>query len=84
MGLFGDFFSDPGLFDIDGDGNVDMFEEMVAMDMIFGDSSRPAKNSPDPFDFDDSDDYDDPFSFDDDDEDDPFDSDDFGDYSFDF
>ncbi len=89
MGLFGDFFSDPW-FDINGDGKVDMFEEMVAFDMLFGDTDNEGKNSfaspfgNDPFGFDDSGDYDDPYGFDGDDSDDPFGSDDFGDYPFDY
>ena len=38
MGFFGDFFDDP-LFDLDGNGNVDTFEEAVAFDWFFSDDS---------------------------------------------
>ena len=38
MGLFGDFFDDP-LFDLDGNGEVDPLEELLAFDCIFDDSS---------------------------------------------
>ena len=67
MGLFGDFFSDPW-FDLNGDGKVDMFEEMIAFDMLFGDGDKEDSNN-----FDDG--FDDGF-------DDPFAPDDFGDFPF--
>ncbi len=53
MGFFGDFFDDP-LFDLDGNGNVDAFEEAVAFDWFFSDDSDD-----DDFDSDDEDLFDD-------------------------
>ena len=57
MGLFGDFFSDPW-FDLNGDGKVDMFEEMIAFDMLFGDGDKEDSDNYD-------DGFDDPFAPDD-------------------
>lgn len=38
MGLFGDLF-DMDIFDLDGNGKVDEFEEIAAFDLMFGDTS---------------------------------------------
>ena len=55
MGLFGDFFDDP-MFDFDGNGNVDSFEEMLAFDLFLND---PCYDEDDDFDSDDEDLFDD-------------------------
>ena len=61
MGLFGDIFNEPW-FDLNGDGKVDMFEEMIAFDTLFGgDEEADTDDLDDPFAPDDFGDY--PFDF---------------------